>query len=83
MKLVATTVHAQSPQELDIAEKYLSKIFVKCAGVESLSAVAPIAQRQLQMIQKRKRKQTGENEPTGLASEKTMDDPLSQVDTQP
>ncbi len=54
MKLVASTAHAQSRQELEIAEKYLSKIFVKCAGVEGWRDVAQTAQRQLRIIQKRR-----------------------------
>ena len=55
LQLVANTAHATSPRELEVAEKYLSQIFVKCSGVEDLSKVANLAQRQLLVIQNRKR----------------------------
>jgi len=63
--LVANTVHARSPQELDVAEKYLSKIFVKCSGDESLNEVEVLALRQLQIIQQRKSKSAFETEAAG------------------
>ena len=54
MRLIANTARAQSPKELEVAEKYLSKIFVKCSGTESLAEVAITAKRQLEFIQRRK-----------------------------
>ena len=69
VQLVANTAHAQSPKELDVAEKYLAKIFVKCSGVEDLSKVAVLAQRQLQIIQQRKNKMAEDAEDSEEVSE--------------
>ena len=55
MRMVANTARAQSPKELDFAEKYLAKVFVKCSGVETLADVAIVAKRQLGIIQQRKK----------------------------
>ena len=54
MQLIANALRAQSPNELEVAEKYLAKIFVKCSGVESLADVAKVAGYQLTIIQQRK-----------------------------
>ena len=54
MRLISNTARAQSAKELDFAEKYLAKIFVKCSGVEHLAKVGSVAQQQLQIIQRRK-----------------------------
>lgn len=54
MRMISNTTRAQSSKELDFAEKYLAKIFVKCSGVEKFANVSRAAQRQLQIIQRRK-----------------------------
>ncbi len=54
IRMIANFARAQSPKELDIAEKYLAKIFVKCSGAESLNDVAVSAKRQLEFVQRRK-----------------------------
>ncbi len=79
MRMVANTARAQSSKELDVAEKYLSKIFVKCSGTESLAEVAIMAKRQLAFIQRRKDALQEDEE----ASENPPQEPRSPEQTDP
>jgi serine/threonine protein kinase len=54
MRMVSNTARAQSSDELDFAENLLAKVFIKCSGEASLAEVALMAQRQLEIIQRRK-----------------------------
>lgn len=54
MQMVRNAARARSAKELEVAEKYLAKIFVKSAGSEPLAQVATVAKRQLDFIQRRK-----------------------------
>lgn len=55
MRLVASTEPARSLKELEWAERYLAAIFVRCAGDPELSKIAMAAERQLMVVQHRKK----------------------------